>query len=265
MKAKVNSTFKKELSNCFKVHDGVRKSTFYPQQVLASTGQGYRVSREMLFFSTADMQKMLGCTPSELGMEEQQILDENNQVLKGVAIANNNFPLRRLQVFGSYATVLEEEINKGDQMLRKDQNKDMHGFLVQEAIKARPKPMRGPGAVLTWEAVTKKYEEHKAKASLEPASRSSSNSRGRAQERAPLAPAAPAQQEPATGENAAAEASESEEEEPLILGALAGVPKPKAKAKTRHGSGKKRAPAASPEPRRRLRQKLPPGPFLLRR
>ena len=265
LKAKVNAQFRKEILSCFKVYDGSKKVNFYPQNVEAATVQGYRVCRELLFLASQDMVKMCGLGPSEVGLEEQQILDENNVPLKGVVISNNNFPLRRLQVFGSYSTNLIEDLTPEEQMLRKDQNKDMHSFLVREAVKARPKPMRSPVGVLSWEAVQKRVADHKAKASLEPAAENAQAPADEQAARAPLAEVAVAEvkkEEDADGAIGNDE-SESEAEAGLPVSALAGVPKPKQKRtkKERAPRGKKRGAdnIGATAIRRRLSQKGPAG------
>ena len=267
LKAKVNGMFRKELMSCFKVLDGQKKRSFYNQPVETSTAQGYRVCRELLFLSTPEMMKMCGCTPGDIGLEEQQILDENNNLIKGVAIANNNFPLRRLQVYGTYSTNLTEEISKGDQMLRKDQNKEMHGYLVQEAIKSRPKALRGGGSgYLTWDVLQKKADDYKAKASLEPVEVAAAAAPAAAEE--PKAPLAEAQETTEKAEGIAEEQTESEDEGAMRRGALAGVPQPKRQRLTKpaakqvaKAAAKKRSAAMCVETgtRRRLCRKAPAG------
>ena len=165
-RCKVNPGFRKELTAAVKVYEGAKGKSWTPQAVCAQTHQGYKVVRELLFMSSAEMQKLLGVGPQEIGLSPDTIVDEAGKSVDGLLLANPSQPFRRVEVFGMYATELSERVAAEDRQLRPDQGKETFEYFCEEAGKARPKAMRSQG-LFTYNMVQEKVKAFQEKRTAE--------------------------------------------------------------------------------------------------
>ena len=136
---------------------GAKPKSWTPQSVSAQTHQGYKVIRELLFMSVAEMQKLLGAAPQDIGLSVDTIVDEAGHNIEGVLLANPAQPLRRVEVYGMYATELNERVAAEEKQLRPAQGRETFEYFCEEAGKSRPKAMRSQN-LFTYKMVQEKVK-----------------------------------------------------------------------------------------------------------
>ena len=86
--------------------------------------------------------------PKAAGLKEEKIVD-GKEVLHGVILRSEGSPFRKLRVFSSLTTVLQELVHQHAAQLRPGQGQEAWQDHVEDTLRAFPKTMRAPATAPT--------------------------------------------------------------------------------------------------------------------